>query len=111
MVSCSRRIPTVIKIGVVIGNPGAVEPVDRHTGASGGGVVAGVYGSGGDKRAELAAEGGNRRAATSGDVGVILYDEVVIVDVGRDGIALAAGDEQQAETVAYIDAGGYQARV
>ena len=77
----------------------------------GGSVVTGIYGGGGDKRAELAAEGGNRHAATGGGGGLRLYEGVVIGDVGRVGIALAAGDEQQAETVAYVDAGGYQARV
>ena len=83
---------------------GTVEPVDRHVWVGGGfamiggGVVTGIYVGGGDEGAELAAEGGNRYAAIGGGGGLLLYEGVVIGDVGRDGTAHAAGDEQQAET-------------
>ena len=54
------RVPTaVVEVGVIIRHSGTAHPIDWHTGAAGGSIVAGIHLTSRDERAELVAECAN----------------------------------------------------
>ena len=96
----------VVEIRVVVGDLGAVEPVDGDARAGGAGVVAGVDGAGAADRPEAPAVGLDGGVAGRG---AVLDEGVVVRDVGGQGVALGGGEEQQPELGADGQAGGREA--
>ena len=84
----------VVEIRVVVGDLGAVEPVDGDARAGGGGVVAGVGVGGAADRPEARAVALDVGVA---GLGAVLDEGVVVRDVGGGGVALGGGEEQQPE--------------
>ena len=98
----------IVEILVVVGDLGAVEPVDGDARAGGAGVVAGVDGGSAPDRPEPRAVGPDVGVAGRGEV---LDEGVVGRDIGGRAVALGGGEEQQPELVAAGQAGGREAPV
>ena len=93
----------VVEIRIVVGDLGAVQPVDRHPGPGDAGVVAGIDRGRRPHDPELRAVGSDVRVPSRR---AVLHEGVVDADVGRAGVARRRRDEDQPELVAVREAGG-----